>query len=135
MKFSLGNKLKLRSLFWYLLQTRMSEPCFNTLRTKQQLGYSVSCINHMTCGVIALGICVECKAQKFRYDYYFNYEKLIFRFVWIISCFVKLDYLVDWKKKWVSFIKGWNFIYLYVYYDKNLAQSPYIWWGWFSQLI
>ncbi|XP_060576376.1 nardilysin-like [Ruditapes philippinarum] len=52
-----------------LLCTRMTEPCFNTLRTKQQLGYSVSCINHMTCGVIALGICVECKAQNFSMQY------------------------------------------------------------------
>ncbi|XP_045158333.2 nardilysin-like [Mercenaria mercenaria] len=52
-----------------VLCTRMTEPCFNTLRTKQQLGYSVSCINHLTCGIIALGICVECKAQKFSMQY------------------------------------------------------------------
>lgn len=52
-----------------VLCTRMTEPCFNTLRTKQQLGYSVSCVNHLTCGVIALGIAVECQAQKFSIQY------------------------------------------------------------------
>lgn len=48
-----------------VLSTRMTEPCFNTLRTKHQLGYSVTCLNHLTFGILALGISVEFQAQKF----------------------------------------------------------------------
>ncbi|KAL4236298.1 Nrd1 complex RNA-binding subunit [Mactra antiquata] len=52
-----------------VLVTRMTEPCFDTLRTKQQLGYSVGCVNHLTCGIIAIGITVEYPANKFSMQY------------------------------------------------------------------
>ena len=45
----------------------MREPCFNTLRTKHQLGYTVFTKNFDTNGIIALGVVVECQANKFRY--------------------------------------------------------------------
>ena len=50
-----------------LLQTRMGEPCFNTLRTKHQLGYTVYSKNYDTNGVIGIGIVIEYQANKFRY--------------------------------------------------------------------
>ena len=46
----------------------MYEPCFNTLRTKNQLGYTVYTQNYDTNGVIGLGIIVEFQQNKFRYS-------------------------------------------------------------------
>lgn len=48
-----------------VLVTCMVEPCFATLRTKLQLGYTVNCTNHLTCGIVGISILVECQAYKF----------------------------------------------------------------------
>ena len=34
-----------------VLEALLEEPCFDTLRTKEQLGYSVSCSYRLTCGI------------------------------------------------------------------------------------
>ncbi|XP_052777414.1 nardilysin-like isoform X2 [Mya arenaria] len=52
-----------------VLKGRMYEPCFDTLRTKKQLGYTVECINFLTYGIMGLGICVEYQASKFSESY------------------------------------------------------------------
>lgn len=49
-----------------ILQTRIKEPCFNVLRTKHQLGYSVFAQNLVTSGILGLAITVESQASKFR---------------------------------------------------------------------
>jgi len=54
-----------KTCFW--LQSRMNEPCFDILRTKKQLGYSVDCTNFVTYGILGLGISVEYTASKFRW--------------------------------------------------------------------
>ncbi|XP_052214600.1 nardilysin-like isoform X2 [Dreissena polymorpha] len=52
-----------------LLQTQLSEPCFDRLRTKQQLGYTVMCVNYLTYGIMGFGILVEFTASKFSMRY------------------------------------------------------------------
>ncbi len=42
-----------------LLQTLLSEPLFDELRTKQQLGYTVSCSPHSTDGVVGFSFTVQ----------------------------------------------------------------------------
>lgn len=41
----------------------MEEPLFDQLRTKEQLGYSVSCSPRVTCGV--LGFCVSAQSAAY----------------------------------------------------------------------
>ncbi|XP_076076518.1 nardilysin-like [Mytilus galloprovincialis] len=48
-----------------LLQARMKEPCFDTLRTKHQLGYEVYSQNLVTNGILGMSIVVEFQAHKF----------------------------------------------------------------------
>ncbi|KAL5015986.1 hypothetical protein ScPMuIL_005575 [Solemya velum] len=48
-----------------LLGVRIKEPCFNILRTKHQLGYSVYAQNLITHGILGLAVTVECQATKF----------------------------------------------------------------------
>ncbi|XP_060071056.1 nardilysin-like [Ylistrum balloti] len=48
-----------------VLGTRMTEPCFDFLRTKHQLGYSTFCEFLVTNGILGLAITVECQANKF----------------------------------------------------------------------
>ncbi|CAN7991917.1 unnamed protein product [Ixodes hexagonus] len=47
----------------------MEEPCFDTLRTKSQLGYDVSCSNRNTNGIAGFTVSVSCSAQKFTCTY------------------------------------------------------------------
>ncbi|XP_041356589.1 nardilysin-like [Gigantopelta aegis] len=47
-----------------LLATRMYEPCFDTLRTKEQLGYGVYCRPLVTNGILGLAITVESQSSK-----------------------------------------------------------------------
>ncbi|XP_048256262.1 nardilysin-like [Haliotis rufescens] len=47
-----------------LLLTRMKEPCFDFLRTKHQLGYSVFCYSMMTNGILGLSVTVESQTSK-----------------------------------------------------------------------
>jgi len=52
-----------------ILECVMEEPLFDTLRTKQQLGYSVYCsTEHSTGGVLAYSITVETDSTKFTAD-------------------------------------------------------------------
>ncbi|GAB6028757.1 hypothetical protein CHUAL_004574 [Chamberlinius hualienensis] len=48
-----------------LVNDFMEEPCFDYLRTKEQLGYNVYCLNCLTNGVIGFGITVHSSADKF----------------------------------------------------------------------
>ncbi|OWF39127.1 nardilysin-like [Mizuhopecten yessoensis] len=48
-----------------VLGTRMTEPCFDFLRTKHQLGYSTFCEYLLTNGILGLAVTVECQANKF----------------------------------------------------------------------
>ncbi|XP_033737647.1 nardilysin-like isoform X2 [Pecten maximus] len=48
-----------------LLGTRMTEPCFDFLRTKHQLGYSTYIEFLVTNGILGLSVTVECQANKF----------------------------------------------------------------------
>ncbi|KAJ0400789.1 hypothetical protein P43SY_004884 [Pythium insidiosum] len=50
-----------------LLHQLMEEPLFDTLRTKQELGYDVSCTVRLTHGVIGFGVMVE--SSLFKADY------------------------------------------------------------------
>ncbi|GLE05992.1 hypothetical protein PINS_up015203 [Pythium insidiosum] len=50
-----------------LLHQLMEEPLFDTLRTKQELGYDVSCTVRLTHGVIGFGVMVE--SSLFTADY------------------------------------------------------------------
>jgi secreted Zn-dependent insulinase-like peptidase len=47
-----------------LLEQLMTEPLYDTLRTKEQLGYSVSCGFRQTSGV--LGYCVRLQSERFQ---------------------------------------------------------------------
>lgn len=44
----------------------MAEPVFDTLRTKEQLGYDVYCTNRNTFGIMGVSITVNSQADKFR---------------------------------------------------------------------
>lgn len=48
-----------------LLQARIKEPCFDTLRTKHQLGYIVYSNNLVTYGILGMCIVVDFQANKF----------------------------------------------------------------------
>lgn len=48
-----------------LLVTRMEEPCYAILRTREQLGYSVFCTCRNTDGILALSVTVCSQANKF----------------------------------------------------------------------
>nr|CAB3255185.1 insulin-degrading enzyme [Phallusia mammillata] len=48
-----------------LLNMIMGEPCFDILRTKKQLGYSVYTIDHHTAGVLGLSLNVQSQNSKF----------------------------------------------------------------------
>ncbi|XP_064386894.1 nardilysin-like isoform X2 [Halichondria panicea] len=52
-----------------LLSECMNEPCFNELRTKQQLGYEVRIEEHNTHGVLGLSLTLVTHATKFSDDY------------------------------------------------------------------
>ncbi|KAG0427454.1 hypothetical protein HPB47_025509 [Ixodes persulcatus] len=47
----------------------MEEPCFDTLRTKSQLGYDVNCSNRNTNGIVGFTVSVSCSAEKFTCTY------------------------------------------------------------------
>ncbi|KAM7283385.1 nardilysin [Ixodes scapularis] len=47
----------------------MEEPCFDTLRTKSQLGYDVNCSNRNTNGIAGFTVSVSCSAEKFTCTY------------------------------------------------------------------
>ncbi|KAI0218007.1 Nardilysin [Lamellibrachia satsuma] len=51
-----------------LLTMRMDEPCFDILRTREQLGYGVFCTNHNTCGIMGISVTVYSQADKFSMD-------------------------------------------------------------------
>ena len=44
-----------------LLEAVIDEPLYDQLRTKEQLGYSVSCGSRWTDGIVGFGICVTSK--------------------------------------------------------------------------
>ncbi|ESO92600.1 hypothetical protein LOTGIDRAFT_233049 [Lottia gigantea] len=48
-----------------LLAYRMKEPCFDFLRTKHQLGYSVGANSRLNNGILGLQVSVESQADKF----------------------------------------------------------------------
>ncbi|XP_062510161.1 nardilysin-like isoform X2 [Corticium candelabrum] len=58
-------KLVLTDLLVYL----MEEPCFDVLRTQEQLGYSAFCTCRHTCGVVGLSVTVCTQATKFSTSY------------------------------------------------------------------
>ena len=47
------------------LQDIMSEPCFNELRTHQQLAYSVSCSTRMSYGHLGFMFHIQPQSSKF----------------------------------------------------------------------
>lgn len=47
----------------------MEEPCFDTLRTKSQLGYDVNCSTRNTNGIAGFTVGVSCSAEKFTCTY------------------------------------------------------------------
>lgn len=55
----------LKSCMNHLLQAKIKEPCFDTLRTKHQLGYEVYSQNVVTNGILGMYIAVEFQANKF----------------------------------------------------------------------
>ena len=48
----------------------MEEPVFDTLRTREQLGYNVYPTLRNTFGVLGFSISVDFQADKFRYQYF-----------------------------------------------------------------
>ncbi|CAK8685332.1 unnamed protein product [Clavelina lepadiformis] len=52
-----------------LLSMIMSEPCFNILRTKKQLGYSVYVQDHNTANVLGFSVNVQTQNSKFSVEY------------------------------------------------------------------
>ncbi|KJE92712.1 nardilysin [Capsaspora owczarzaki ATCC 30864] len=48
-----------------LLECLMEEPCFDVLRTKEQLGYDVSCCCRYTGGITGFGFQVQAQSSKF----------------------------------------------------------------------
>ncbi|XP_044172178.1 nardilysin-like isoform X3 [Acropora millepora] len=50
-----------------LLLMRMEEPCFDVLRTREQLGYSVFCTCRNTFGILGFSVTVQTQATKFRW--------------------------------------------------------------------
>lgn len=70
-----------------LLATQMEEPCFDILRTRHQLGYSVECVNRTTQGVLGLSIVVVSQAAKF------NMADL--------DCYIE-DFLVEFRQSKVA---------------------------------
>ncbi|XP_031561140.1 nardilysin-like [Actinia tenebrosa] len=48
-----------------LLIMKMEEPCFDILRTREQLGYSVFCACRNTFGIIGFSVTVQSQAEKF----------------------------------------------------------------------
>ena len=53
------------SIMMELLSVLMEEPCFDILRTKKQLGYSVYPEDHTTSGILGLSINVQTQNSKF----------------------------------------------------------------------
>lgn len=53
------------SIMMQLLSTLMEEPCFDILRTKKQLGYTVYCQDHSTSGILGLSVNVQTQKSKF----------------------------------------------------------------------
>lgn len=49
------------------LQMMMDEPCFDILRTREQLGYAVFCDYKNTNGIIGICVLVGTQADNFRY--------------------------------------------------------------------
>lgn len=56
----------------------MDEPCFDILRTREQLGYSVYSQAKVTSGIIGLVVAVSSQASKFRYLAFINCHLLLF---------------------------------------------------------
>ena len=53
----------------YILQLIMEEPLFNTLRTQQQLGYTVYCsCEYSSGGILAYAVTVETDSDKYNAD-------------------------------------------------------------------
>ncbi|XP_013394471.1 nardilysin [Lingula anatina] len=52
-----------------LVIMRMEEPCFDILRTREQLGYSVFCTHRDTNGVLGMSVTVCTQANKFKTQY------------------------------------------------------------------
>ncbi|XP_048586802.1 nardilysin-like [Nematostella vectensis] len=52
-----------------LLMMMMEEPCFDILRTREQLGYSVSCTCRNTFGVLGFSVSVQTQAEKFSVEH------------------------------------------------------------------
>ncbi|KAK2571167.1 Nardilysin [Acropora cervicornis] len=48
-----------------LMLMRMEEPCFDVLRTREQLGYSVFCTCRKTFGILGFSVTVQTQATKF----------------------------------------------------------------------
>ncbi|XP_064605323.1 nardilysin-like [Liolophura sinensis] len=48
-----------------LISSCMEEPCFDILRTREQLGYSVWCASHLTNGILGFSLNVETQSSKF----------------------------------------------------------------------
>ena len=61
-----------------LLSICMEEPCFDILRTKKQLGYSVYAMDHNTSGIIGLSVNVQTQNSKFSVE---HVAEEIFRFI------------------------------------------------------
>lgn len=57
--FQIGEHNLERLAYADLLEQLMEEPLFDTLRTKQELGYDVSCTVRVTHGIIGFGVMVE----------------------------------------------------------------------------
>ena len=52
-----------------LIFPNRSEPCFDTLRTKEQLGYAVYSMLRNTYGILGISITVNSQATKFSADH------------------------------------------------------------------
>ena len=57
----------------------MEEPVFDVLRTKEQLGYNVSCTMRDTYGVIGFSISVTTRSDKFTCEYVNNRIELFLK--------------------------------------------------------
>ncbi|KAK2169696.1 hypothetical protein NP493_1179g00008 [Ridgeia piscesae] len=76
-----------------LLTMRMDEPCFDILRTREQLGYGVFCTNHNTCGIMGLSVTVYSQADKFSMDKLDEHiEKFMKEFLGIINAITPKEF-------------------------------------------
>lgn len=67
----------------------MSEPLFDVLRTKEQLGYQVYNILRDTYGILGFSVTVTCRAEKYRYiNRYWNTDHTAALCMYVHCCSV-----------------------------------------------